>query len=150
MITKAQRDYKVSTKTTPFPTKPTNRKWILDRLNRKLGYYDSCTLCKVSALYLRVVISSLAKRLGKLLFAILTLPLVYGPEITTCHYKDLIQEYVMLCYGFSIKGPACSAKDPQQRPLLHCVVQAFHKVWHKECCQSPLNWARHTTYNISN
>jgi hypothetical protein len=26
--------------------------------------------------------------------------LVYGPEITTCRYKGLLQEYVMLCYGF--------------------------------------------------
>jgi hypothetical protein len=25
---------------------------------------------------------------------------VYGPEITTCHYKGLLQEYVMLCYDF--------------------------------------------------
>jgi hypothetical protein len=29
-----------------------------------------------------------------------TLPLVYSPEITTCRYKGLLQEYVMLCYGF--------------------------------------------------
>jgi hypothetical protein len=29
-----------------------------------------------------------------------TLPLVYGPEITTCRYKGILQEYVMLCYGF--------------------------------------------------
>jgi hypothetical protein len=28
---------------------------------------------------------------------------VYGPEITTCHYKSLLQEYVMLCYGFPHK-----------------------------------------------
>jgi hypothetical protein len=25
---------------------------------------------------------------------------VYGPEITTCYYKGLLQEYAMLCYGF--------------------------------------------------
>jgi hypothetical protein len=29
-----------------------------------------------------------------------TLPLVYGSEITTCRYKGLLQEYVLLCYGF--------------------------------------------------
>jgi hypothetical protein len=45
---------------------------------------------KVSALYPRVVISSLAKRLENLLFAILTLPLMYGPEITTCHYEGVL------------------------------------------------------------
>jgi hypothetical protein len=31
--------------------------------------------------------------------------LVYGPEITTCHYKGLLQQYVMLCYGFLTNGP---------------------------------------------
>jgi hypothetical protein len=45
---------------------------------------------KVSTLYPHVVITSLAKRLENLLFAILTLPLVYGPEITICHYKGLL------------------------------------------------------------
>jgi hypothetical protein len=45
---------------------------------------------KVSALYPRVVISSLIGRLENLLFAILTLPLVYGPEITVCHHKRLL------------------------------------------------------------
>jgi hypothetical protein len=44
----------------------------------------------VSALYPQVVISLLAKQLENLLFAILTLPLVYGAEITTCHYKGLL------------------------------------------------------------
>jgi hypothetical protein len=39
--------------------------------NRKLGYHDSCTLCRGCTLYPRVVISSLAKRLENLLFAIL-------------------------------------------------------------------------------
>jgi hypothetical protein len=66
---------------------PTPRSQIA--CNRKQGYHDSCTLYKGSVLYPRVVISSLAKRLGNLLFAILTLPLVYGPEITTCRYKGL-------------------------------------------------------------
>jgi hypothetical protein len=45
---------------------------------------------KVSALYPRVVISLLAKGLENFLFAILTLPLVYGLEITTCYYKGLL------------------------------------------------------------
>jgi hypothetical protein len=58
--------------------------------NHKHDYLDSCTLCKGSALYTRVVISSLAKQLENLLFAILTLPLVYGSEITTCRYKGLL------------------------------------------------------------
>jgi hypothetical protein len=58
--------------------------------NRKHDYHDSCILCNGSVLYPRVVISSLAKRLEKLLFAILTHPLVYGLEITTCRYKGLL------------------------------------------------------------
>jgi hypothetical protein len=37
----------------------------------------------VSTLYARVVISSLAKQLENLLLPFFTLPLVYGPEITT-------------------------------------------------------------------
>jgi hypothetical protein len=45
---------------------------------------------RVSAQYPREVISSLAKQLENLLFAILTLPLVFGLEITTCHYKGLL------------------------------------------------------------
>jgi hypothetical protein len=66
---------------------------------------------KVSTLYPRVVILSLIGRLENLLFTILTLPLVYDPEITTCHYKGILQELVMLCYGFTMtRVPACSAK----------------------------------------
>jgi hypothetical protein len=42
---------------------------------------------KVSAMYPQVVISSLAKGVENLLFTILTLPLVYDLEITTCRYK---------------------------------------------------------------
>jgi hypothetical protein len=90
--------------------------------NCKLGYHDSCTLCKSSTMYPRVVISSLAKRLQRPHFAILTLPLVYGPEITTCHYKGLLQEYVMLCYGFLNKwSPLVVLKFPAQAsPLAPC------------------------------
>jgi hypothetical protein len=42
---------------------------------------------KVSVLYPRVVISSLAKRLENLLFIIIILHLVYDLEITTCCFK---------------------------------------------------------------
>jgi hypothetical protein len=66
---------------------------------------------KVSTLYLRVVISSLAERLEKPFFAILAFPLVYGPEITTCRYKGLLHGLVMLCYDFPGPWvPACNAK----------------------------------------
>jgi hypothetical protein len=44
--------------------------------------------------------------------------MVYDPEITTYCYKGLLQEYVMFCYGFPNKGPACSAKvSPTKAPL---------------------------------
>jgi hypothetical protein len=36
------------------------------------------------------VISSLLSDYRNLIFAIFTLPLVYGPETTTCHYKGLL------------------------------------------------------------
>jgi hypothetical protein len=48
---------------------------------------------------------------------------VYGPEITICRYKGLLQELVMLCYGFPVTwAPACSAKvSSWLKPLLHLV-----------------------------
>jgi hypothetical protein len=39
--------------------------------NLKLGYHDSCTLCKGSTLYPRILISSLIGQLESLLYAIL-------------------------------------------------------------------------------
>jgi hypothetical protein len=71
------------------------------------------------------VISSLIGRLENLLFAILTLPLLYGSEITTCHYKGLIQELVILCYSFPVtRVLTCSAKiSSWLEPLLHLVDQ---------------------------
>jgi hypothetical protein len=40
---------------------------------------------------------------------------VYGLEITTCRYKGLLQEYVMLCYGFSHKvAPLAMLRFPTQ------------------------------------
>jgi hypothetical protein len=50
---------------------------------------------------------------------------VYGPEITTCPYKGLLQKLVMLCYGSPVtQVPACSAKvSSWLKPLLHLVDQ---------------------------
>jgi hypothetical protein len=82
---------------------------------------------QVSVLYPRVVISSLAKRLKNIFLSFFTLPLVYSPEITTCHHKGLLHEYVILCYGFLTKSPTCSAKfSLTQVPLAPCVSQAKH------------------------
>jgi hypothetical protein len=40
---------------------------------------------------------------------------VYGPEITTCHYKGLLQEYVKLCYEFPHKvAPLAVLRFPAQ------------------------------------
>jgi hypothetical protein len=87
---------------------------------------------KVSALYPWVVILSLAKRLEKPPFLpFFTLPLVYGPEITTCRYKGLLQELVMLCYGFPVTWvPTCSAKvSSWLEPLLHLVNQTMFYIF---------------------
>jgi hypothetical protein len=48
---------------------------------------------------------------------------MYGLEITTCHYKGLLQELVMLCYSFPVTWvPACSAKvSLWLEPLFHLV-----------------------------
>jgi hypothetical protein len=75
---------------------------------------------KVSALYSRVVISSLIGRLENSVLPFFTLPLVYGSEITTCHYKGLLQEYVMLCYDFHHR-PRLQCQGFPHRPLLHHV-----------------------------
>jgi hypothetical protein len=52
----------------------------------------------------------------------ITLPLAYGPEITTCYYKGLLQEYVKLCYGFLNKrSPHAVLRFPTQTsPLAPC------------------------------
>jgi hypothetical protein len=94
MATQAQSDHKDFTKAWPIPPHchPNHliKRGSQTAYDRKLGYHDSCTLYKGSIMYPRVVISSLAKRLQKPPFSILILPLVYGPEITTCHYKGLL------------------------------------------------------------
>jgi hypothetical protein len=51
---------------------------------------------------------------------------VYGPEITTCHYKGLLHEYVMLCYCFPL-GPACSAKISPIGPSCTMWAWANHR-----------------------
>jgi hypothetical protein len=43
-------------------------------------------------MYPRIVILSLAKRLENLLMPFF----MYGPEITTCRYKGLLQVFIML------------------------------------------------------
>jgi hypothetical protein len=69
------------------------------------------------------------KRLENRFLSFFTLPLVYDPEITTYRYKVLLQEYVMLCYNFPNKGPACSAMvSPTKGPLAPCGPQAKYSV----------------------
>jgi hypothetical protein len=159
MITKAQRaqrDHKVSTKATPFPTIPNQliKRGSQSACTRKLSYHDSCTLGKSCTLYQRVVISSQAKRLEKPPFAILTLPFVYGLEITICHYKGLLQEYVMLCYGLRSKGPACSAKDsPAKAPLSPCgsgISQSMSQSMTQRVLQIITQLSKTHTYSIPN
>jgi hypothetical protein len=55
---------------------------------------------------------------------------MYGLEITPCHYKCLLQEYVMLCYGYPTRAPlACSAKvSPATTPLKPCGSQTKYRV----------------------
>jgi hypothetical protein len=99
--------------------------------NRKHNYHDNFTLCKGSAMYPRVVISSLAKWLENLLFTILTLPQVYGLEITTCCYKGLLQELVMLCYSSVMTRVSTSSAKVSSwlEPLLHLVDQIMSYIF---------------------
>jgi hypothetical protein len=64
-------------------------------------------------------------------FSILTLPLVYGLEITTCRYKCLLQELVVLCYCFLVTWvPTYSAMvSLWLKPLLHLVDQIMFCVF---------------------
>jgi hypothetical protein len=154
-----QRDHKVSTKTTsrPYHSQPNH---LIERgsqtaYNCKPDYHDSCTLWKGSTLYPRVVISSLRGWLENLIFAILTLPLVYGPEITICRYKGLLQEYVMLCYGFLNKQSLLAVlRFPAQMSILAPCgsgdSQSMMKGMSHSIMPFPLNRARHTTYSSSN
>jgi hypothetical protein len=87
--------------------------------NRKLGYYDSCTLYRDSALYPRVVISSLAKRLEKPPFCHSYTSFGVWPRD---HYMPLTKAYYRSISCFATdspaKGPACSAKDfPAKGPF---------------------------------
>jgi hypothetical protein len=52
--------------------------------------------------------------------------LVYGSEITTCRYKDLLQEYVMLYYGF----PHKMAPLPVLRFPAHS--DPFYTMWFRQ------------------
>jgi hypothetical protein len=67
MVTLAQSNHINPTKALPIPPQshPIHliKRGSQTARNRKLDYHDSSTLCKGSALYPRVVISSLAKRL---------------------------------------------------------------------------------------
>jgi hypothetical protein len=55
---------------------------------------------------------------------------VYDLEITTCHYKCLLQEYIMLCYSSPL-GPACSAKiSPTCHSCTMLVWANHHAIFH--------------------
>jgi hypothetical protein len=159
MITKAQRAQRI----TKFPqrlhlSQPYQliKRGSQTACNRKLGYHDSCTFCKCSILYPWIVITSLAKRLEKISFlSFFTLPLVYGPVITTCRYKGLLKEYVMHCYGFPNKrSPHVVLRFPTQTsPLAPCgsdISQSMMKCMSQSMMPFPLNRARQTTYSNPN
>jgi hypothetical protein len=55
---------------------------------------------------------------------------VYGPEITIWCYKCLLQEYVMLCYGFPNQRASLAVLRIPTKALLHHVVQVDHKIYH--------------------
>jgi hypothetical protein len=93
-------------------------------LNHELDIMIVVHIAMFSTQYPQIAISPLAKRLENLLFPFFTLPLLYGPQIATHRHKGFILEYVMLCYDFITKSPACSAKDsPTQAPLAPCGSQ---------------------------
>jgi hypothetical protein len=72
-ITPIHMIYNKTIPTIPYHTIPHHlvKRGSQTTCNCKHDYHDSCTLCKLSALYPRVVISSMAERLENLIFAIL-------------------------------------------------------------------------------
>jgi hypothetical protein len=114
--------------TKPYPTIPFSNHTLYSREDpRPLVTASSAIMIvvhsiEVSTLYPRVVISSLAERLENLLFPFFILSLVYGPYITTCRYKGLLQEYIMLCYDYPNKqSPLVVLRFPAQTsPLAPC------------------------------
>jgi hypothetical protein len=111
----AQSNHKASTKTWPIPSH-SHPNHLIKRgsqtaCNRKLGYHDSCTLCKDSTLYPRVVISSLAKRLLKPPFCHSYTSFGVWPRD---HYMIIQRSTIGVCHDLLRSPeqtvPACSAK----------------------------------------
>jgi hypothetical protein len=86
-----------------------------------------CSDCKVTIIYSEP--SSPSSRSPPI-----DLPLARGRSgtnlsSTTCHYNGLLKVYVMLCYNFLSKGPACSAKvSLKKAPLAPCGSQTKPRV----------------------
>jgi hypothetical protein len=108
---RAQRDHKVSTKTTLFSAIPTILGGSRTGCNCKLDYHDSCILCKGSTLHPRVVISSMAERQVKPPFCHSYTSFGVWPRD---HYMPLQRFTTGVCHALlqfpKQMVPACSAK----------------------------------------
>jgi hypothetical protein len=113
MATKAQSNHKDSTKAWPIPphSHPNHliKRGSQTTCNCKLGYHDSCTLCKGSALYPRVVISSLAKWLEKPHFCHSYTSFGVWPRV---HYVLLQRSTTGVCHAL--------LRFPDKQPHLQC------------------------------
>jgi hypothetical protein len=107
---RAQRDHKVSTKTTPSHPYQLIERGSQTASHRKLGYHDSYTFCKGSIMYPRLVISSLAKRLEKPPFHHSYTSFGVWPRD---HYMSLQSSTTGLCHALvwfpKQTVPACSS-----------------------------------------
>jgi hypothetical protein len=150
MSTQAQSNHIDSTKARPIPSHshPIHliKRGSQTACNRKLGYHDSCTHCKGSTLYPRVVIP----------FCHSYTSFGVWPRD---HYMPLQRATTVVCHALlwfpTHSGSACSAEvSHTQWPLSHHAVQAVHTECHTDGSHkrepSPLNQAQHTTYSIPN
>jgi hypothetical protein len=125
--------------TIPFPSNHLIKRGSQTAYNRKIGYHDSCTFCKVSTLYPRVLISSLAKRLYKPPFCHSYTFFVVWPRD---HYMLLQRSTTGVCHSllqFSNKwSPLAVLRFPTQnipsctmwfRQFTKNVTKTDHKVW---------------------
>jgi hypothetical protein len=139
MATPTQSNHLNPTKARPIPphSHPIHliKRGSRTACNHKLGYHDSCILCKGSVLYPRVVISLLAKRIYKPSFYHSYTSFGVWPRD---HYMPLQRLDCMSCFtiGFPLLGTTEYPQAPfvvakvfpywvQQntlRPLLHLVV----------------------------
>jgi hypothetical protein len=154
----AQSNHKASTQTRPLPShfQPNHliKRGFQTACNRKLDYHDSCILCKGSALYQWVLISSLAEQLETSFFHSCTSFGVWPID----HYMLLQRSttgvrHALLRFLNQRSLLAVVRVPAETSPLASCGLgrsQSLSQSISKSMMSFPLNRAQHTSYSIPN